>query len=136
MYQLLMTVALWMMLLCVTVGSSSMDEERSDRAVAVGIPVQGSAIGDVDPKQPAPTDTYQHLPAPTNSNQQGEPTGRAMGTNGKSNQQGPTGSNQREPTVNVIQPKRACIAKPIVAVESRARARPPKNITNPNQSKR
>jgi hypothetical protein len=57
---------------------SSMDEEESDEDdVHDGIPVQGSTIGDVDPKLPTPTDSYKHLKAPTNSNQQAAPTDEA-----------------------------------------------------------
>jgi fermentation-respiration switch protein FrsA (DUF1100 family) len=72
-----------------------MDEEGDDGDVAIGTTVQGSTRGDVDPKLPAPTSTYLHLPAPTYSNQQAAPTAEA------------TNMQQAAPTDNVIQPKPA-----------------------------
>jgi len=45
--------------------------------VAVGVPVQASTIGGVDPNLHAPTDTLLHLTAPTYSNQQATPSVRA-----------------------------------------------------------
>ncbi|MCX6654415.1 MAG: hypothetical protein NTY03_04755 [Candidatus Bathyarchaeota archaeon] len=75
------------------------------------IPMDASTIGDADPELPTPTDSYQHLQAPTNSNQQATPTARA------------TNNKQPTPTDNVIQLKPVLkkeLPPPLIKVKPKA----------------
>ena len=77
----------------VTVDGSSMENNDEEGVLWLDTSFRAISTGDVEAKQPAPIDTYKHLPAPTNSNQQAAPTAEA------------TNKQQAEAINNVIQPK-------------------------------